>query len=107
MRVDLARAPCQCLWPLGYLVPRENPTEELASAGATFYNPCARTNRRTVQVSGEGAAPVWFYVELTVLAIAVIAFSAWFVRTPLFRAHRHGNWKDPGQTGTGRSKLGS
>lgn len=48
---------------------------------------------------------MWFYIELTVLAIAFLAFTAWFVRTALFRAHLHGHWKDPGQVGTGRSKV--
>ena len=50
---------------------------------------------------------MWFYIELMVLAIALIAFIVWFVRTPLFRAHRHGKWKDPGQTGTGRNHIGN
>ncbi len=45
---------------------------------------------------------MWFFIVLTVL---VVAFIVWFVRTPLFRAHLHGHWKDPGQAGTGRSRL--
>lgn len=48
---------------------------------------------------------MWFYIELIVLAVALILFTVWFVRTPLFRAHRHGNWKEPGQAGTGRSRF--
>jgi hypothetical protein len=47
---------------------------------------------------------MWF-IELVVLAIAFIVFTAWFIRTPLFRAHLHGHWKDPGQGGTGRSRF--
>ncbi len=46
-----------------------------------------------------------FYLELAVLMMSAIAFIVWFTRTPLFRAHRHGHWKDPGQTGTGRSRF--
>ncbi len=48
---------------------------------------------------------MWFYIELMLVAVAFIAFSVWFVRTPLFRAHLHGNWKAPGQAGTGRSRF--
>jgi hypothetical protein len=39
---------------------------------------------------------VWY----TILAVAVIGFVVWFVRTPSFRAHRHGGGKDPGDAGT-------
>lgn len=39
-------------------------------------------------------------VFYTVLAVALIGFVVWFVRTPSFRAHRRGRGKDPGATGT-------
>jgi hypothetical protein len=39
---------------------------------------------------------VWY----TILIITFIAFVAWFVRTPLFRAHRNGRGRDPGEQGT-------
>jgi hypothetical protein len=74
---------------------------------ATLHHRGAGKDRRTVQGLGGRSRAVWFYIELVVLALAVIAFSVWFVRTSLFRAHRHGNWRDPGQTGTGRSNLGN
>ena len=48
---------------------------------------------------------MWLYIELIVLAIALVAFTVWFVRTPLFRAHRHGQWKEPRQEDTGRSRY--
>jgi hypothetical protein len=35
-----------------------------------------------------------------IVIVAVLAFAAWFVRTPLFRAHRHGHGRDPGEQGT-------
>jgi hypothetical protein len=38
-----------------------------------------------------------FYI---VVSVAAIGFGTWFVRTPLFRAHRHGRGRDPGELGT-------
>jgi len=40
---------------------------------------------------------MWFYVSA---AIVVIVFLIWFSRTNLFRAHRHGHGRDPGEQGT-------
>jgi hypothetical protein len=45
------------------------------------------------------------YVELVVLMVLATAFIVWFARTSLFRAHRHGHWKEPDQAGTGRSRF--
>ena len=39
-------------------------------------------------------------VLYTILALAIIGFLVWFVRTPSFRAHRRGGGKDPGSAGT-------
>jgi hypothetical protein len=39
---------------------------------------------------------VWY----TIVIVAAAAFIAWFVRTPLFRAHLNGRSKDPGEQGT-------
>ena len=35
-----------------------------------------------------------------IVIVAVVAFLIWFARTPLFRAHRHGHGRDPGEQGT-------
>ncbi len=40
---------------------------------------------------------MWFYV---VVAVVVIVGAFWFSRTNLYRHHRNGLGKDPGQAGT-------
>ncbi len=36
----------------------------------------------------------------SIVAVVVVVGTVWFVRTPLFRAHRHGHGRDPGEQGT-------
>ncbi len=38
---------------------------------------------------------VWY----TILGVAVVLFIVWFIRTPIFRAHRR-SARDPGEAGT-------
>lgn len=35
-----------------------------------------------------------------IVALAAVVGTVWFVRTPLFRAHRRGHGRDPGEQGT-------
>jgi hypothetical protein len=35
-----------------------------------------------------------------IVIVAAIVIVTWFVRTPLFRQHRRGGGKDPGQAGS-------
>ena len=36
----------------------------------------------------------------SIVAVVGLVATVWFVRTPLFRAHRNGHGRDPGDRGT-------